>query len=548
MRRATTLVAAFFLLVSCGSDGGGDGMGGTSIAALALQGVVTDLEGNPIEGVFIISDDATTRTDGSGAYSLGVPAGTRTISALEDGYVSVRRVATVADDGVSWVNFTMAPMDGPFTVDAAAGGTVDGPSGTQITFDADSFVDSDDNAYTGSVDVHVAYLDPFVPAQMAAMPAPLDQATDSGEAVVLESFGVISVDLHAAGTDDDLELADGMTAEIRFPAPSGTTDRPETIPLWWSAFDTWFKRGDATWNETENAYIGEVDQFSSWNLDVAMEVTCVQGLVLDADGDPVPGAYVLADGVDYTGFTTASAGPDGRFCINVRRNSTVNITVFGFDGVGVEREVETWDVVSPVPPPHEDDVERDRVCEDEGTWTVTGAPAGGGGSGSGANNRVACDIVDDLDPCLDGYVAMGQCFAPSGECSLDSTGIVWDNGARLSEQSFYGAGGTLCGTFADAGDDVLSFTNASGQTWSIDSENDPTVVTCPDGTTVEVTDAQGGAIEECTGGGDVNTSACFDNGDLGGGQCTSDSQCTSGQVCCDYESVQVCVIEAACTN
>ncbi|MDP8208514.1 MAG: carboxypeptidase regulatory-like domain-containing protein [Candidatus Electryonea clarkiae] len=83
--------------------GGGGGTG-------TIEGYVTNSQnGEPLEGVSILSDDGeSTTTSEDGSYLIAVDAGIRTITAILDGYYSNARTLSVADDDeVENFNFTL---------------------------------------------------------------------------------------------------------------------------------------------------------------------------------------------------------------------------------------------------------------------------------------------------------------------------------------------------------------------------------------------------------------------------------------------------------
>ena len=111
-----------------------------------------------------------------------------------------------------------------------------------------------------------------------------------------------------------------------------------------------------------------------------------------------------------------------------------------------------------------------------------------------------------------------------------------------------GPNGQLCGNIVlDAESSSVSYKNPSGQLWTLSESGADTKVLCPDGSEVIVTSTQKEAVKSCTT--DESTSgACVSGDDIGGGQCTSTSECQSGQTCCELGEIKVCLLEAACPN
>lgn len=512
---------------------------------------MTSTAGSAIEGVHVIAGDKTTKTDAEGKYSLELPVGEETISFLENEHASVRRVVVVAAGGNNVVNVKLKARAAAADVDGAAGGTVSDPSGASLLFPAAALVDKDGATFTGLARVRMTYFNPANQDDVLASPVPLDKARMNGDSVLLETFGMVEVELEDE-TGNTLEVAEGSLVDVTFPVPEGLTEPPATIPLWHGIFDQWFHEGDATLDVENNVYRAQVAKFSTWNIDQPLSAACIKGKTVDDEGSPVAGAYIFAEGLDYTGFSSASSDANGEFCVAVRKNSKVRITAYGYDGVGMPREVESGDITTPIPPPCDDE----NICIDEGLWTVKGGTGGGGTTGGGTTtggtggSNAACGLLADIDPCLDGLMDIFLCWNPSGECNIDANGITWANGSKLTSESLFGPNGQLCGTIsADAATETFQYKSPSNQAWAFKNlPNDDTQITCPNGTDVLVTPEQQGAASECNGLKGQSTSACT-NDFTPGGTCASTSECGSGQVCCEFtDAVKVCVPQAGCPD
>jgi hypothetical protein len=83
---------------------------------------------------------------------------------------------------------------------------------------------------------------------------------------------------------------------------------------------------------------GHITHLSYWNVDWPVEThACVQGQVFDPEGNPVAGAKVEVDGINYSGSTATATGSDGRFCAEVLRSEEPGEDVDG-DGVPGESQ------------------------------------------------------------------------------------------------------------------------------------------------------------------------------------------------------------------
>jgi hypothetical protein len=112
-----------------------------------------------------------------------------------------------------------------------------------------------------------------------------------------------------------------------------------SVPAW--HFDEksgkWVEEGEwmvGPWSQDPERQVfkSTVRHFSWWNVDVPMEVTCVQGKVTLCDGSPVGGAQVLAVGNDYFAVLTDVTDGEGNFCVLARVGSSVTLSTTIFDG------------------------------------------------------------------------------------------------------------------------------------------------------------------------------------------------------------------------
>lgn len=548
--RLIALVALTCLAAAGCTSGGNNAGGSTSNGATftGIKGKVVALDGTALADVSVIVDGELVKTGADGTYELTYAAGSSSAAFIIDGYATTRRTFTVVDGGTAWVNATMKARGARETFDNTAGGAIAEPSGATVTFPANALVDKDGNVFNGMAVVELTYFDPNT--DLLASPVPMDSAEMGGQRVILESFGMIDVEL-ADEQGNKLEVGEGKTADIVFPVPAGLTEPPATIPLWHGITTTWRHKGDATYDADAKVYRATVDSFSSWNIDKVAQATCIRGIAKDENGDPVPGAFVFAKGLDYAGSSSTTAEADGRFCVVVRKNSKVEVTVYGYDGVGQAREVESGEKDTPIPPPCEDPEKVEDICLDVGEWTVSSVvPQDSTNGGNGNGNVAACSTLGSYDPCLDGLLAIYTCWNPTGECSIgaDLQSVEWENGSRISGAGLYGPSGQLCGSLDADGMDDFAMVNPQGQKWTFkekEANSDDATIVCPSGKEVTMTDAQGAAAQACFGTA-TNTSSCNDN-NLGGGTCSTTSECDSGQTCCDYgDAGSYCVIAQAC--
>ena len=119
------------------------------------------------------------------------------------------------------------------------------------------------------------------------MPGMLFAEDSNGNPRVLETYGMIAVELRST-SGEELNLAQGSTAEISVPVPQNVTSTPTTIPLW--SFDEtggyWKEDGQATLQG--NKYVGNVSHFSFWNWDFDYPSVTLCITLTDTNGNPLP--------------------------------------------------------------------------------------------------------------------------------------------------------------------------------------------------------------------------------------------------------------------
>ena len=206
----------------------------------------------------------------------------------------------------------------------------------RISLPANAFVDAQGNRYTGQVSAAVTNIDASSdPAIMPGYYLAIDPETNTE--MSFESFGALNATFSDA-QGNSLQLAENITALIRIPLATRGTNPPATIPLihFNEQSGIWNVEGEATLMTDEQGrqyYAGEVSHFSTWNADFLFDSVAIIGCALDDDTQvAIPGARLIADGVDYIGRSVAYTNAAGEFSIAVRPNSQVLLSIRDADG------------------------------------------------------------------------------------------------------------------------------------------------------------------------------------------------------------------------
>lgn len=311
-----------------------------------LKGFVRDKQGNALQGVTVGSGNVYTTTDVMGAFCLKnveVVKGRTVVDLKKDGYFDVVRSMTEADVD-SWEIVMVSKNDNVAASTDSYMSSIEkdlNAGGMKIDMPADGYmVDANGNAYNGTVNTEMIYLDPdadefaeMMPGgDLAAVRTDVNGA-ENGQEVQLISYGMTAVSM----TDDagkKLQLKEGKKAKLTFPIPESLLDdTPNEIPLWSfnEATGLWEEEGMATLQG--NVYVGEVEHFSWVNLDYPYVRATVYGVVKDGKGNPMPFQKVRYGQV-YT-YTDK----EGRFSVFIPKNTEVSFWVASEDYGGYTPEV-----------------------------------------------------------------------------------------------------------------------------------------------------------------------------------------------------------------
>jgi len=262
-----TFVALYFF--SCTKDNNTQsnvpppGTGNGSVA-----GVITDLNNTPVSNATVVGGTATTVTDANGKFTLTkvqFTADTVLVNVTKGGFFQGSKSFVSNTNTVNNAKIQLIPKPSSSTITASSGGNVTIPGGGSVNFGGGFVNASNGNTYTGNVSVSTFYLNPTDQNFSASVPGYLKGVSSTNQQGVLQSFGVVAVELNDA-SGNKLQLAQGKTATITLSIPAALLgNAPVSVPLWY--FDDvkgwWKEEGTAT--KQGNNYVGVVKHFSFWN-------------------------------------------------------------------------------------------------------------------------------------------------------------------------------------------------------------------------------------------------------------------------------------------
>lgn len=278
-----------------GSGGLKNGNAGSAPLTAVLQGNIIDENNQPAMGVTITVGSKTTTTDATGYFRIKeapLDENASLVTAEKPGYFKAYR-SFRATSGTNQVVIKLIKKLLAGTVDAGAGGEITLPNGSKITLPANAVVNAaGGTAYSGTVNVYAAYIDPQAPDISKTIPGSFMANNKDGKRVTLASYGMLAVELQSTGSER-LQIASGHTATLTTPIPlSLQASAPATISLWYVDEQTgiWIEEGYAI--KTGTNYIGQVKHFSFWNCDYSFPAISLAMTLKTTEGLPVVNTMV----------------------------------------------------------------------------------------------------------------------------------------------------------------------------------------------------------------------------------------------------------------
>lgn len=256
-------------------------------------GQVVDTDNNPIQNATIKIGASTVQTDVNGVFIINgatVHENFAYIKATKAGYIDGSR-AMVPTSGKNNVRIMLIPDTPLETVQSGVASEVSIYTGTKVNFDG-AFQDENGNAYTGTVSVSMFHLTPSDENIDKLMPGMLYSQTATNEEAVLETFGMLNVELRGSA-GQKLNIAEGHTAEITMRIDdSQLATAPSSIPLWHFDEEKGYWKEDGIATKVGNKYVGEVSHFSWWNCDMPNSSIRLTFTIVDSNNNPLTNVYI----------------------------------------------------------------------------------------------------------------------------------------------------------------------------------------------------------------------------------------------------------------
>jgi len=547
------------------------------VSTAAVDGIIKDADGSLINEVTVKYGTFTTTSSSDGSYYFTAsPGKDQVVVFSHEGYVTISRFVNIFSGSTTHLYVTMLKETNPVTLDSSVGGTISGERNASAAVPENAFVDDQDNPVSGTVNIHLTPFDPSIQQEAAAYPGNLRGRTMEGKIVPLETFGVLDVTARQNGKT--LRLKSGKTIDIRVPAPSNGVV-PATSQMWTFDEETalWIQNPtDGTYDTATHTYLASVNHLTSLNCDRPREPTCITGLVLDANNNPVNGAFVEA--IPTTGGESSDyTDKDGYVCMYVERNAQMEIKVTipltetcpetmrdGNKCVTTRFIMTGGDTVSGEYPANcSKNCKKIRTVvigkEDPGPLNEAECQLA---VGSGSNNPFSLS-------CAEGLTDFYKCFAPEGACTYEMDPfspsspfiLTFANGSKMVSEydiisgmqiSVYGPepSNTLCGTMTTS-ESGFTITTASRKKYTFrTTDSGSTEIECPDGYIFTLNAAQVNALSGCNGTtqSDGSSVECKAKSGTFLAECAFDWDCNFGYKCCGpFLGKNVCLLPDLCS-
>ncbi|MAN27797.1 MULTISPECIES: hypothetical protein [Mesonia] len=299
-------------------------------------GQIIDADHNPIQEVSIHIGNSSSTTDENGIFIIkeaNVHENFAYITASKSGYINGSR-ALVPTEGTNELSIMLLEKNTTATVNSGSAETVSLANGAAVDL-AGNYQDSEGNDYSGSVKVSMHHLNPYDEDMFNQMPGMLYAANTENEERMLQTFGMLAVELEGAN-GESLNLAEGSTATIHVPLSAELlAQAPATIPLW--HFDEekgyWVEDGEATLQGNE--YVGTVSHFSFWNCDIPAEAVNYCLTITDENNIPLSQVRVTISSEEY-GTTSGITNGDGEVCGLIPSGETLEINFYTNGACSIE--------------------------------------------------------------------------------------------------------------------------------------------------------------------------------------------------------------------
>ena len=304
-----------------------------------ISGFVTNENDEAMSGAIVRVGSAFLNTDQFGYFEIKnveVNETAATFNVSKNGYFKLTKTFMAKEGKSTFFRIKLTPKTPIGNIDAAIGGDVSLPNGTTISLPADAVKNaSTGTSSTGAITISAHYIDPTAADIAGIMPGDLRGLRTNGDLNVLDSYGMLEVELTGA-SGELLQIADGKKATLTMAIPSSlTATAPATIPLWYFDETTGLWKEEGSANKVGNQYVGVVSHFSTWNCDNPKPHVPYHCRILNEDGTPAINIEVRLFEEGYGGYCNHGyTDSNGEIFGGATANVTVRMEVIGGNACG----------------------------------------------------------------------------------------------------------------------------------------------------------------------------------------------------------------------
>ncbi len=292
-----------------------------------IQGLIVDYLGNPIANAHVSAGSDEMNTNAQGMFALGkMTKEENVITIKHNDYISSAVVHHLAvENSAESLVVSLLPLGDRTKLNILSGGTAKGARGAEAIFPGNALANTSGAALTEDVEIAITPIDPYRDEELSATPGNFTAVVD-GTTVMLESLGLMDISVVNPNTlEQPLNLADGVSIEIRIPASEGLKDFIKIVPLW--RFDysiaQWVLEGEATLDDVSKTYIASISKLGLWNISFFYKSTCITGRLTDSNGTAYKYRALDVFGFDCFTKVTVRTDENGRFLAPAKVDSDV---------------------------------------------------------------------------------------------------------------------------------------------------------------------------------------------------------------------------------
>lgn len=290
--------------------------------------------------VELIGTGLTTFTDRNGYYSFRdapLPVNGAALSFTSVDFFPEDRYLTPANSGKQWVNIEMKPITVAGSVNGETGGTIQSADQVLLSIPPGA-ARINGQPYNGLVSAKISYDDPSSLREMQQSAGNFPGRHPSRGEVVLESYGMVYLDLRGEG-NQLVTFAEDQPATMYLPTANlFDNELRDSLMLWELVNDRWeFLPFTVGIQEERPGF--SVFGSGKLNVDIPFEKTTINGIIVNEEGRPQPGVVysVLIDNGNF--IYTLRTEEDGTFRIPVAANQPLVMQVQDICTGGLDTEV-----------------------------------------------------------------------------------------------------------------------------------------------------------------------------------------------------------------